>query len=622
MRTEDGYIVHRCLNGEPEAFGLLIDRYKEAIYAFAYVKLRNFHDAEDVAQEVFIKAYRKLASLKQYDSFLAWLYSIAADLCRKWIRSQARRPDREFIEDQNPAVREGASTDSYREDAVYESLHEALDSLPETYQQVLTLYYLGGMSSREIARFVGTSPSAVRMRLSRARAQLREEMVAMMNTAFEGQELQAGFTFRIVEAVRRIRIQPMPRNSGLPWGLSLAAGIIITVLSLSPYISIPTHIAPPSGLPLPAEMKVLETGEIPVDVLDISRIPALASKQDDGEAGEPAPPDPQNAALMAAQGQGGTWTRKTDMPTARSIQETCVVDGVIYTIGGSIRAGAGWTFVPTVETYDPVADIWAKKKDMPGPRETAASMVDGIIYVIGGFNPGKFLSTVEAYDPAADTWVKKQDMPTARNCLSACAVDGVIYAIGGHSSSALSTVEAYDPDMNVWEKKKDMPTARTMLSTCVVDGIIYAIGGATNLGGDVLSTLEAYDPAKDTWTPKADMPTPRRQFAIAVLDGTIYAMGGSDNTKALSVVEAYDPSADTWTERSDIPTARAVFSAAEVNGKIYTIGGTGVNGNWNVPSAVVEEYTPEGWRPSLLSPQGKLPTTWGQTRSRQGFVTK
>ena len=103
---------------------------------------------------------------------------------------------------------------------------------------------------------------------------------------------------------------------------------------------------------------------------------------------------------------------------------------------------------------------------------------------------------------------------------------------------------------------------------------------------------------------------------MAVLDGIIYAMGGSDNVKALSVVEAYDPAADAWTEKPDIPTARACFAAAVVNGKIYTVGGTGVNGNWNVPSAVVEEYTPEGWRPSLLSPQGKLPTTWGQTRSR------
>jgi len=59
MRTEDGYIIHKCLNGEREAFGFLVDKYRESIYAFASSKLRNFHDAEDITQEVFIKAYTK-----------------------------------------------------------------------------------------------------------------------------------------------------------------------------------------------------------------------------------------------------------------------------------------------------------------------------------------------------------------------------------------------------------------------------------------------------------------------------------------------------------------------------------------------------------------------------------
>jgi len=79
VRTEDGYIIHKCLNGEKEAFGFLVDKYKESIYAFAYSKLRNLHDAEDITQEVFIKAFRKLHTLKRWDSFLAWLYSITSN---------------------------------------------------------------------------------------------------------------------------------------------------------------------------------------------------------------------------------------------------------------------------------------------------------------------------------------------------------------------------------------------------------------------------------------------------------------------------------------------------------------------------------------------------------------
>ena len=69
VRTEDGYIVSKCLNGESEAFGLLVDKYKEGIYAFIYAKLRdsgfrNFQDAQDVTQAVFIKAYEKLRALR------------------------------------------------------------------------------------------------------------------------------------------------------------------------------------------------------------------------------------------------------------------------------------------------------------------------------------------------------------------------------------------------------------------------------------------------------------------------------------------------------------------------------------------------------------------------------
>ena len=72
MRTEDGYIIQKCLNGDVAAFGLLVDKYKGSVYALAYTKLGNFHDAQDITQEVFLKAYQKLRTLKQWDKFLSW----------------------------------------------------------------------------------------------------------------------------------------------------------------------------------------------------------------------------------------------------------------------------------------------------------------------------------------------------------------------------------------------------------------------------------------------------------------------------------------------------------------------------------------------------------------------
>ena len=126
MQTEDGYIIRKCLNGEKEAFGLLVDKYKEGVYLLAYGKLRNFHDAEDVTQEVFIKVYRKLHSLRRWDNVMAWIYAVTSNTCKDWIRSQSRRRDRESIADQNPESLTNPSINSYREGLVLESLHEAL----------------------------------------------------------------------------------------------------------------------------------------------------------------------------------------------------------------------------------------------------------------------------------------------------------------------------------------------------------------------------------------------------------------------------------------------------------------------------------------------------------------
>jgi RNA polymerase sigma-70 factor (ECF subfamily) len=71
MRTEDGYIIDKCLNGDAAAYGFLVDKYKESIYAFAYSRLKNAQDAEDVTQEVFLKAYQKLRTLRRWEKILA-----------------------------------------------------------------------------------------------------------------------------------------------------------------------------------------------------------------------------------------------------------------------------------------------------------------------------------------------------------------------------------------------------------------------------------------------------------------------------------------------------------------------------------------------------------------------
>ncbi len=615
MRTEDGSIIQECLNGDPSAFGMLVDKYKAGIYAFVYDKLRDFRDAQDVTQEVFEKAYRNLRSLRHWESFTFWLYRIARNLCRNWIRSQSRRPDQEFIEDQDPAMLEDLSLNSYRENQAYESLREALDSLPDAYREVLLLHYFGGMNIKDMARSLGASPTAIGMRLSRARAQLREEIIAMMDTAFEGNKLPASFTFHIVEIIKRIKIQPVPPKP-LPWGLALATGLIVAVLSIGIHINV-TSTADYGSISSSGESKVLDVGEFPVDVMKVSNETVISTQQLSGDSVGNLAPNLQNALFMNPQAEGGTWASKADMPTRRGWLSTSAVGGKIYAIGG---IGVG--FLTNVEEYDPDTDTWTRKANMPTQRGAlSTSVVNGKIYAIGGCvgaNPTIPLSTVEEYDPETDKWTKKADMPTARSLnLSTCEVNGKIYAIGGYNHTLkkeLSLLEEYDAETDTWTKKADMPTARYGLCASAVDGKIYAIGGISNIANAVLSVVEEYDPVRDTWERKADMPTARYIFATSVVNGRIYAIGGWNGGKGgtLSIVEEYNPLTDTWTEKTDMTTARDALSTSVVNGKIYAIGGNATFDFVNV-IATVEEYNPGA--SESINFKGKLPTTWGDVRT-------
>ena len=289
-----------------------------------------------------------------------------------------------------------------------------------------------------------------------------------------------------------------------------------------------------------------------------------------------------------------SWTRKTDMPTARFGLSTSVVDGRIYAIGGGVLRGV---MVGNVQAYDPATDSWVAKASMPADTcFHSTSAVDGKIYAIGGWAPGgDGIDPVVEYDPATDTWRARAEMPTPRKFLSTSAVNGKCNELGGAEiTPALGTVEEYDPATNTWTTKTDMPTPRILMSTSVVDGIIYAIGGAQYEHFED-STVEAYDPATDTWTTKASMPTARAFFSTSVLNGKIYAIGGclgNYDVLTSNTVEVFDPVTNTWAVTDDLPTPRAALATSAVNGRIYAIGGDlGDPVVFNRPSSRVEELT-------------------------------
>ena len=277
MRTEDGHIIQKCLDGDAAAFGLLVDKYKGSVYALAYAKLGDFHDAQDLTQEVFLKAYRKLRTLKRWDRFLSWLYAITSNSCKDFLRSRANRPDEEYVADQEQERLAKISIDAHHEDELHQTLRDALAELPEIHRQVLSLHYLGGLSCKEIAKFLGTSPHAIAMRLNRARRQLRKEMLTMMHASFDGQKLHSGFTLNIVEMIRRTHIHPNPQVPVIPIGIAAIGILTLSMLCLTaPFNQIPA-VGKLVGVPIPSKTRITEAGEIPVDVVMLSKSSVVSS---------------------------------------------------------------------------------------------------------------------------------------------------------------------------------------------------------------------------------------------------------------------------------------------------------------------------------------------------------
>ena len=224
-------------------------------------------------------------------------------------------------------------------------------------------------------------------------------MLTVMSTTFEGYRLQRSFTFHIMEMIKETRIRATSHKTTLPWGLSIAAGLVAIFISFtipfSPFFPIGMLI----GSVLPTQTQIAEFGEVPVDTIEITGIPVISTEKGDDDFGQKPRPNPMSA--FAPERQEGKWRGRARMRTKRWMLAATVVNGKIYALGELRPTRFNAKTLPTVEEYDPVADKWTEKADMPTPRYVlSASSVNGKIYVIGGTSvrPGLPLAKVEEFD--------------------------------------------------------------------------------------------------------------------------------------------------------------------------------------------------------------------------------
>lgn len=141
----------------------LLTCYGDMLYRLCFVMLKNAADAEDAVQEVLVKYWRKAPKFADKEHEKAWLLKVAANQCRDMLRFQIRHPKITLEELQLAAP-----------EAEDHSILEALMELPEKYRLVMTLHYVEDYPVAEIARIIGRTPSAVKMRLQKGRQLLKE----------------------------------------------------------------------------------------------------------------------------------------------------------------------------------------------------------------------------------------------------------------------------------------------------------------------------------------------------------------------------------------------------------------------------------------------------------------
>jgi len=180
--TEEKELVRRSQQGDLAAYDELVRRYQERIYATVYNMTSNHEDANDLAQEAFIKAFQALKSFKGGSSFYTWLYRIAVNKTINFLKQRKNRThmslnDLDFNAEHDPDLVALISDQNPRRSAglteLQEKLNESLMKLSEPHRLVVVLHDVQGMSHEEIAKVMACNIGTVRSRLFYARQQLQ-----------------------------------------------------------------------------------------------------------------------------------------------------------------------------------------------------------------------------------------------------------------------------------------------------------------------------------------------------------------------------------------------------------------------------------------------------------------
>ena len=170
-REEDREAIQACQRGEREAFDRLVERYQRDVYRLCFRYVNNHHDANDLAQEVFLRAYRAIAKFRGESAFSTWLYRIAVNTCLNF-RAARKLPAEELSEHLADGGR--PVVEKIEEDERSVKVREAVARLPEKQRATLILKVYQDLTHEEVARILGSSVGTVKANLFHALVNLRK----------------------------------------------------------------------------------------------------------------------------------------------------------------------------------------------------------------------------------------------------------------------------------------------------------------------------------------------------------------------------------------------------------------------------------------------------------------
>ena len=210
-KEDDVQLIRNILSGDDAAFGILVEKYQKSVHALAWRKIQDFHYAEEIMQDTFLRAYKKLPTLKNPDQFSGWLHVIADRLCLDWMRSQKSVMQSledtpvEEIEESSYTYHVSEQRMTERTERYHELVKKLLGKLPENERAVVTRYYLDEMSTKEIGKFMGVSVNTITSRLQRARKRLQTDPEFLNQEFFGHLELSDNLKENIMSQLEQLR---------------------------------------------------------------------------------------------------------------------------------------------------------------------------------------------------------------------------------------------------------------------------------------------------------------------------------------------------------------------------------------------------------------------------------